>query len=179
MKKVTSLNNFLLFPSDYQGIDKLNILMQIQYKFMLVILFGIIPLLSQAQNGTTSVGTTSNSDDYSTAITIGETLNTYIEAEPYTIKSGIIQPIEFKETSVSETEKLIFGITPNPASGYIQITSNRMEFSEYKIFDTNSKVVSHDKMSYNKISTSGIPAGVYILQLKSDKGLHSQLFTKI
>ncbi|MCH8533572.1 MAG: T9SS type A sorting domain-containing protein [Flavobacteriaceae bacterium] len=67
-----------------------------------------------------------------------------------------------------EFEKQNISIYPNPASTYFNIRSD-VEFDELRIYNTQGKVLLHTKNPPERINTSNLKAGIYLIQFTSGK----------
>lgn len=80
-----------------------------------------------------------------------------------------VYKIDFK-TSTSETFSYETFIYPNPASDYIQVSSD-LEYEQYTIYDIAGKVAISGKSSENTIDISSLDAGVYFIAVDKTKML--------
>lgn len=71
-------------------------------------------------------------------------------------------------TSVKETKKLNFSISPNPANEFLRIkTGNNISTFDFEIFDVNASVIHSGRFSGEIINISQIPAGQYWIAIRS------------
>lgn len=75
-------------------------------------------------------------------------------------------------SSVKETEKMNFSISPNPANEFLRIkTGNNISTFDFEIFDVNASVIHSGRFSGEVINVSQIPAGQYWIAIRS--GTHT------
>jgi hypothetical protein len=80
-------------------------------------------------------------------------------------------------TSEADLQKKSFKIFPNPASDYVNISSEK-RISEVSIFDLNGKQIKRLR-DQEKIPVQDLISGIYIIQLKNTDGtVSSQKFIK-
>lgn len=79
--------------------------------------------------------------------------------------------------AVSENnQKAKISVYPNPTTNFVTIKNIEGVVEDITIGDLNGKTVRHIKSTDRKIDLQGLPNGVYLLKIKTDKGL---LFEKI
>jgi len=70
-------------------------------------------------------------------------------------------------------------IYPNPATDFLFINKNLSFFSyEYQLFNSIGKLVNSGKPENNKIDISKLNAGIYFMQIRTDKGNFGGKFIK-
>jgi len=80
-------------------------------------------------------------------------------------------------TGIEQVENSI-SISPNPTSSFIRLSGIDAKTS-FRIFDTSGRLLDTDNASNNGvISVQEYPAGIYILQVVSEKGISTHKFTK-
>lgn len=76
---------------------------------------------------------------------------------PHAVGSGI---------GLTERKALAFSIYPNPTSDYIQIAADVRKSLEVKVYQGNGNLVMSQQAEANeRISLSGLPAGIYLVQV--------------
>ena len=138
----------------------------------------VMCVMSYGQQGPTSGGLLNTTQAYSHTHTIGEVFITESSNNEYSAKNGIIQYFDDMGTYTFDPAIVAIKIYPNPASDHIFFDVSEIEFTQYKIFDIDSKLVRSGTLDGDKISLNGIISGAYILQLRSVDDLVSQLFIK-
>jgi len=80
-------------------------------------------------------------------------------------------------TRIEEVENSII-ISPNPANSFIRLSGIDSKMS-IRVFDSSGRLLDNLNASNNGvISVQDYPAGIYILQVLSDKGISTHRFTK-
>jgi uncharacterized repeat protein (TIGR01451 family) len=100
--------------------------------------------------------------DYNTPIVTNETINTL------DITTGVVE----KENEISELK-----VFPNPVSDILTIESPLN--SLIRILNIHGEVIKAFDSNETKIDVSSFPCGVYIIQVKDEKGITSGRFVKI
>lgn len=77
---------------------------------------------------------------------------------------------------VPRVNKTMFTIYPNPSSNNIYVTG--VECQSIQILDLMGKVVLDQNLPSNQINIEALPAGIYVLNAMSDKGLVTQKIVK-
>jgi hypothetical protein len=77
------------------------------------------------------------------------------------------------ETNISESQ---FSIFPNPSTDYINIKINT-KYAEVYIYDA-SGIRTNAKVENNQVDVRNLTQGVYVLGVKTEKGLLTQKFIK-
>jgi len=81
------------------------------------------------------------------------------------------EPFDFTVSNDLPGQLSHLDIYPNPASGYIMIAGNEIDFSYYDITDiTGRKVIASSTFSSNSIDVSSLQAGVYIIRSQASDG---------
>lgn len=83
-------------------------------------------------------------------------------------------------TSVGEIyDSFIVSISPNPAGDFISVKSDAI-VSNVSIFSAVGKKMVDQNVSGNsaKLNISRLPAGIYMMKVKSDKGIKPVKFIK-
>lgn len=79
-------------------------------------------------------------------------------------------------SSINESEKIQFSAFPNPTSDMLFL-SNAEKVMEYTLMDSQGKIVLSDVYD-NGINVSGLPAGVYVIAIKTADGTEHLKFLK-
>ena len=84
--------------------------------------------------------------------------------------------------NIIESNVNSFGIYPNPASDFINITFNEIiEESQLSILNLNGQLIYKDILtsgnSYN-LNTQFLPQGIYLINIESDKAIYSSKLVK-
>lgn len=70
-------------------------------------------------------------------------------------------------------------VYPNPSSNFVYISViSELEIQSVKVFDLNGKIVMQSQNQLNKLNISELNSGLYILQIKTNKGLAFKKLTK-
>jgi hypothetical protein len=89
---------------------------------------------------------------------------------------GVLNGQVWNPSGKGETEADRFRVFPNPTSDYIWISG--IENATYSLSDLSGKVVLQGSLSGQEISLSGLPAGMYLVRLISDKVTFNKLVIK-
>ena len=85
--------------------------------------------------------------------------------------------------SVDETLQQLFSISPNPANNYFDFSfKTNIKKLELEIFTTSGKSVKKVKetnVSNPRVDVSNLPAGIYILRIKTDENFSIEKMIKI
>ena len=106
--------------------------------------------------------------------TFGEDIN----GELYTagVGNGIIyKVVDTAALGVTDVEKSSFSISPNPAKSEVFVTTKNMNFPlQIKIYDLSGKAIlekSLENTDVNKINTSSLQTGVYLVNIEDTEGV--------
>jgi len=89
--------------------------------------------------------------------------------------------VETLSTSDFSASKLNLKIFPNPATNYLQISSDIIDISnaiDYRIFDFNGRLVSEGNVNDGKIMVEKLNNGIFFLQVITPRGNQSLKFIK-
>lgn len=82
-------------------------------------------------------------------------------------------------SSVNQIEQLaVVNISPNPATNTLFISPNDLNISAFTIFNASGKLVQKGSYLGNTINISGLPQGIFILQLQTNNKVFSKKFVK-
>lgn len=121
-----------------------------------------------------SAGGTYRNTYYQLDWSVGELLTETYNGFENTLTQGFHQG-EYIITAISQMENLLLKITafPNPATDFVilNIESQKEEGLGYILTDLNGKILQESKILTNQqqINLEGIAAGVYFLNVQSDK----------
>ncbi|MGH2666234.1 PQQ-dependent sugar dehydrogenase [Flavobacterium sp.] len=123
----------------------------------------------------TSVGAVTYSASFAgnNFTTFGEDTNgeLYVAA----INNGTVYKIYDSSLSVSEFDKTLFAVYPNPAKSEVFIRKSNESYPvEVEIFDTNGKLLLTQKtenLEINTIKTGTLSAGLYLVNIKNNLGV--------
>lgn len=99
------------------------------------------------------------------------TLATTVDMGAYEV-DGVLSMVTF--------QKLGAKIYPNPTNGILTLEFNEFENSSIKITDINSRVIQNQELSnaFTTFDVSNLSAGIYFLQINSEKGTATHKFIK-
>lgn len=88
----------------------------------------------------------------------------------------VIIDYDGSKIGVPRVNKSMFTIYPNPSSNNIYVTG--VECQSIQILDLMGKVALDQNLPSNQISIETLPAGIYVLNAMSDKGMVTQKIVK-
>ena len=74
--------------------------------------------------------------------------------------------------------ELMITIAPNPASDFIRIVNAKTESATYTLFNLTGEVIGGGQINGNYIDVSALPAGIYFIEIISEKMRGSDRFIK-
>ena len=85
---------------------------------------------------------------------------------------------ECEAISVEEYQKPLFSMYPNPAKEQITVITESM--GSYTLYTLEGKQVRQGKLmlGFNNLVLSGLPAGIYLIEVKTEKGIESKRIIK-
>lgn len=115
-----------------------------------------------------STGLKVSTSSYSITYSVGEVAASKFSSTNNKVTEGVIQtdPISTVANSVISSEDL-FIIYPNPTSDILKIETTYKDWTDYKIFSVDGRLVLNGT-SCNEINTSSIASGTYILYINLD-----------
>lgn len=75
-------------------------------------------------------------------------------------------------------EKITVKLFPNPTSNQLTIVSDELKISEINIADITGEMIKTIKGSTNNVNVSGLPSGIYFIQLITEEGVIAKKFIK-
>lgn len=147
------------------------------YCFVLTMI--LLPIIGNAQSGTTSTGHTVSNTNYQIGFTVGESVISSYTDTGISVSNGIIQPIKGVVISTDDLVENNISVFPNPVSSIISIESEDQDLKTFEIFSLDSKLVHSGLINKETIDVSAIQTGMYILRLKSSQKTYSTLIKKI
>jgi D-alanyl-D-alanine carboxypeptidase len=101
-----------------------------------------------------------------------------IPAQAYLISSQLHNILTSNPISATESyqENAFLKVYPNPAKDRIFIEVPNQEIKRVAIFDLNSRLIKNSET--NNISISELPDAVYIIKVKTNKGIYHSKFIK-
>lgn len=113
-------------------------------------------------------------------VTFGDSLNLAAGNEMYYVFD------ELKFSDVTSTDNLdrseTITISPNPTSDLLRIESNEYPIADYKIFSATGKLILQNATAPNQqqsIDVSGLPSGVYYLEMNLEAYFGRKKFVKM
>ncbi len=96
--------------------------------------------------------------------------------KPAVITANFVLPTGVEEIPAGNTLK----IYPNPAKDELRIESGDLRVENVEILDVSGKKLSKSDIhiSANSVNVSTLPKGMYFIQIKTDKGVVTEKFTK-
>jgi len=76
------------------------------------------------------------------------------------------------------TENSLIVVFPNPAVDRLYLKSEELNISQIAIIEISGKVVKQSYLNQNSIDVSGLKPGVYVLVIKTEKGVTQKRFIK-
>ena len=89
--------------------------------------------------------------------------------------------INSSATSISEVaDKISINLFPNPTTNILNISLKETQEYEYAILNYNGKIIESDSFnnSIHQINLNGLQAGVYFIQIKSEKAIQTEKVIK-
>lgn len=82
--------------------------------------------------------------------------------------------------SVSNADKDSFNVFPNPFENDFVVTADEIPFATFIVFDSMGRSVKSGALNetQNRVTTSDLQSGVYLLEIRSDNERHAQRLVK-
>jgi len=92
-----------------------------------------------------------------------------IESLQGMIPDGTVYTFTPKDLSVGNFETIDFAVYPNPAGDYFNIRTNALEY-QINIYNNLGQQVKHFDNSSTQIDVTGLPAGLYLIEVETERG---------
>ena len=118
-----------------------------------------------------SAGNYFSSGGTSLSWTIGESVIETFSTSTAHLTQGFQQPV-LVVSGMDEADEVRINIFPNPTTGIINFeTGNTIEITSVNIHSLQGQLVSSFAMQENSCDISSLPAGVYLLQIKTTQSV--------
>lgn len=85
------------------------------------------------------------------------------------IPDGTVYTFTPQNLSVGDFETIDFAVYPNPAGNYFNIRANALEY-QVNIYNNLGQKVKHFDNSSTQIDVTGLPAGLYLIEVETERG---------
>ncbi len=100
---------------------------------------------------------------------------TYGEVEDYTVNIGVASLSTRNNSSQHESYELF--LFPNPViKGVLFVNTQMQKDASFKIINYMGQIVMNNQLAQNKIDVTGLPKGVYILEINTDRQITTKRF---
>jgi hypothetical protein len=85
------------------------------------------------------------------------------------IPDGTVYTFSPQNLSVDDYATIDFAVYPNPAGNYFNIRANALEY-QVNIYNNLGQKVKHFDNSSTQIDVTGLPAGLYLIEVETERG---------
>ncbi len=109
-------------------------------------------------------------------------LKTFVSIRSAIVEAGLIEE-NYSCELASANEKYYSNmktvLSPNPTSGFVQLTNNSLNFETYKVIDTHGNTVLFGRIQDEALNIENLASGIYIIQLIRGNDIESHKVLKI